>query len=164
MKHTIYPHRLNAYFAIPTGLWAIICCYFCGQLLDSGNRPLAIGYLVFAGISLLLGKYLLDTAKYHVEFTDQGITVHQGENSPVFLSWNDLSCLCRSTSPKGHPCLILSAEPLDAARAKGLAKKSAWTSKLYVENAVVLFLQQQKNPEALEAFLAEHFPITKDIL
>lgn len=160
MKHTIYPHRLNTYFAIPMGLWAIVCCYFCGQLLDNENKALAIGYLVFAGVSLLVGKYLLDTAKYHAEFTDQGIAVSQGTDDPILLSWSDLPCLCRSTSPKGHACLILSAEPLDAARAKGLAKKSAWTSKLYVENAVVLFLQQQKDPKALEAFLATRLTVT----
>lgn len=114
MDYSGYPNRLHTIFAVPVGLCSIGTCYFGSQLLDSGDFSLAIGYLVFAGIALLLGKFLMDTAKYHVDFTDEGIIVVQSSRSePVFLPWENICFACRTRSRKGHTCLILSGKPLD---------------------------------------------------
>lgn len=165
MKQSVYPHRLNIYFAILMALASIGGCYLGCRLLDTGSRSLAMGYLIFAGVSLLLGKHLMDVSKFHAEFSPEGLTVIQGPDSdPVFFPWENIRFACRSHSRKGHGCLILSAKYPDESQIRSLVQKAAWTSKLLVDDAIVLFLQQQKDPDYPESLLPDTVPVQEKLM
>lgn len=157
MKQTVYPYRLHPFFGIPMGVFAIGGCWLCCRVLDAGDFPFAIGWLVFVAACFLLGKHLMDTAKYHADFSGEGITLVQGKKAaPVFVPWSEICFACHGKSRKGHPYLLLSPAPLAETQANALAQKSAVTTRLYIDGSVVIFLQQLKDPTAPEALLPSH--------
>lgn len=156
MNHRIIyrPYQSNIYFAI-----AIIACGIF-SLIALGHCLLVVKPItfLFAGMCILsfwLAQMLINSAQQRLIFEPEGIHATGGKNNGKFVPWNKFTYAYFERNYKGHLFLVLSPQMLHSQQTKSLTNRGANTSRIFVDNACVIFLNNSSTSLRIEELIKQ---------
>lgn len=144
-----------------TQIWAMIFVVFVGILSFVG-----VGYcLPLLGLSVLclvgigtaciwLTKVLYDSLNKAVFLEKEGLRIVGDTcSNHRYMPWNELTYAYYVKNYKGHLFLVLSPKVLNAKEAKHFANRGANSSRICIDNAVVIYIDMLQDVSQLRELI-----------
>jgi hypothetical protein len=149
MKNSIVyrPHQSDIYFAwtiLAVGILSFVALAHC---LPAFNAVSCL-YTGMGILSMWLAKTLFDSSQRRLVFEPEGIRLTDSKNNNHLVPWNKYIYAYFERNYKGHLFLVLSPQVLHLQQAKSFANQAANTSKVFVDNVCVIYLNN--SPTSLE--------------
>lgn len=147
------PYHSYSYFflfiiAIGTSLLVVI-----GYSLSNPGLYLII-LLLLAILCVTLAKFLYDTSKSTIFFETEGLRIIDTRTTiHTYFRWTDIAYAYYARSRRGHLFVVLSKEELFQSKIKQYVNKGANSSKICVEEVVVINMDPLQDFIQLKEFL-----------
>lgn len=158
MNNTIIwrPYRHQAWVLLFTMPICILYFVFTGY----GITDLGLKVLFFAVpgiVCVLFTKCIYDTSNIAVIFEQDGFRiVERNYRDYRYVSWKEFSFAYYARNFKGHLFLVLSPKKLSSEEVKQLAKRSANSIKISVNEAVVFPVDFLKDSSSVKTLIDSH--------
>ena len=146
-------HTLLLLFTISIGTIAFVGAGYCLVLLESG-----FFVLVTVGVACIwLTKILYDSSNTAVFFEQDGVRIVGGSyNNYRYLSWAELTHMYYARNYKKHLFLVLSQRGLSAKEIKSFANRCANSSKILIDDVIVIYIDILQNTSQLKVLIDSH--------
>lgn len=140
-------------FTLPVGILAFLGAGYCFSF--SGVSVLC---LIGVGLACIwLTKVLYDSSKKAVIFEQNGLRIIGGSYFDYrYISWGELMYGCYTRNYKGHLFLLLSPNVLNAKEAKRFANQGANSSRIYIDDVVVIYLDVLQDVAQIKKLIDSH--------
>lgn len=150
------PYRSHGWFvpfSIAVSILAFVLIGFCGS--GMGNTIL---FLVTIGtISVWITKVLYDSANIVLFFEPDGLRIAGGKHKNYrYLPWKGFSYAYYARNYKGFLFAVLSPKALSSKAVKNFVRRSANLSRICVDFAVVVYIDNLQNASQLQELIAKH--------
>lgn len=151
-----HPYKTQTWplvFTIPVGILAFVGAGYC-------LPHLGIGAISFAGIGIIcvwLTKVLYDASNRLIIFEQKGLRIVGGRYCDYrYKSWEELAYACYIRNYKGHLFLVLSPNVLSPKEAKVFANLGANSSRICINDAVVIYVDILQNVSQIKQLIDNH--------
>lgn len=145
------------FLTIPISVLAFVCAgYFLYFSLIA-----SICFIGAGVICILLTKVVYDSSKRFLVFEQEGLRiVGSGHSDYRYMPWEVLIHGYYVRNYKGHLFLILSPNVLNVKAAKRLVWRGANSSRICIDDTVVIFLDDLQNTAQIKELISEHIADT----
>jgi hypothetical protein len=158
MNNTIlyYPYKSQAVFLVFTVPVGILSFVAAGYWVEFWKISLL--FLFPAGVAgIWFTKEFYDTANIAVSFEWEGVRIlGGGRNAYRYIRWEDLPYAYYATNFKGHEFLVLSPKALSRKEAKKLANRGANSSKICIDDSVVVGMNPVQNVSPIKKWVEKY--------
>ena len=138
---------------IPVGILAFVGAGYCLSSSSAG----VICFIAIGIICSVITKAIYDSSKRAVSFEENGLRIIGGNSFDYwYVSWRDLTHAYYTKSYKGHSFLVLAQNELSPKEAKHFANRSANSSRIYVDNVVVIYIDILQNVSKIKEVIGVH--------
>lgn len=144
-------------FTVPISVLAFVCAgYFLYFSLIASICLLGVGI-----ICTCLTKVVYDSSERFLSFERDGLRiVGCGHSDYRYMPWETLTHGSYVRNYKGHLFLILSPNVLNVKEAKRLVWRGANSSRICIDDTVVIFLDDLQNTAQIKELISEHIADT----
>ena len=143
------PYRSYAWFLpfiIPVGVLAFVAAGYCFPHGGSSIFWTAIGI-----VCTWLTKVFYDSSNVVVAFEQEGLRIIGGRyNDYRYVLWDNVSNAYYVRNSRGFLFLVLSPKALSPKEAKNLANRGAHSSKMCIDNVVVIHIDDLQNASQIK--------------
>ena len=141
------------FLMLPIGVPAFILAVYLWPISLSGS---VLG-VVTGLMCIWIYKELYIASKVVIYLESQGIRVVERENQDdIFVQWEECPYAHYATSYKGHLFMVLSSKQLDGKEKKHLANRSANSSRVHLDDAIVIYLDFLQDSALIRARIERH--------
>lgn len=156
-----HPYRSHAWF-IPFSTVSGVCAY----IASVAALPNCLAAIFLFGIGLLctvLTRFLYISAQTAIVFESGTLRIaEKGSNLRKYILGNELPFGYYIRNYKGHLFLVLSSEPVDKKRLKGILNQSACQSKVCVDNAIVIYMDDLQDIAQIKEIVSVTVPFIEN--
>ena len=149
------PYRSHAWFLpfiIPVAMLAFVAAGYCFPYIGVGVFCAIIGI-----VCTYLAKVLYDSSRIAVVFEQEGLRIiGSSYNDYRHLLWKEVSNAYYVRSFRGFLFLILSPKVLDHKEAKKLTKRGANSSKICIDDVIVIHIDDLQNVSQIKELIDNH--------
>lgn len=149
------PYKTHAYFVV------FILCIATAALMLAGycmqkTWLLFLVCFVFSLMCVFLAKVLYDTSNAKIILDSAGVRIIGNPcGSYQFVPWERIRFAYAATNYKGHLFLVLTPCELNEKQKKHYANKSANTSRICVDSAVVIYMDITQSVEHIKDLIEQ---------